>query len=106
MAQIRFQPRKKGLLLIGVLLSILLLGLIIFFSPNSPVLIGIFFILLFFSLFYLLCFALNNTKLSLLISVGLIIILLLRFFHLRHWLYPLLTIAIVVSILITQSNKN
>lgn len=82
-----------------------LTGLVIVFPPVGIVPFAAFFLLLFSALFYLLRFALNHTRRALLLSTGITMLLLLRALGLRHWLYPLLISALLISIEVYAQKK-
>ena len=100
------RSRQKRFLIIG---SIFFLPIIFIITTQVPTIIftTIFFLLLFLSFLYLGRFFLNQTRLSFLLSCAMILWLFLRALQLRHWLYPLLILAIIISIeLYFQKNSH
>src|SRR3989344_5380812 len=100
--------RRKKRLIPTLILTVILwaaLGYFVYsFSPNTPlplpILIDpkiIFFLMLFLALFLSFSLLFNNTRRGILLALGIVSIVLLRFFQLFHALY----IVFVISILIT-----
>lgn len=98
MVTLRLRQRKKSHLVLGIIFILALLIVVVFFPPEEFLIKFLFFLLLFAALFYLLRFALNPTRRALLISAGITLLLLLRALGLRHWLYPLLIVALILSV--------
>jgi hypothetical protein len=68
------------------------------FFPTSPTSIAIFFLLLGSTIGSLLLYLYGNMRRSLLLTAGIIIFLLLRYFGLRQPLYPILLAASILCI--------
>lgn len=68
------------------------------FPPTSPTNLIIFFLLVFFSGLFLSQFVLKKFRLSVLLSTGLTIFLLLRLLDLRQPIYPALLFACLLSL--------
>ena len=98
MSHLHTRPRKKSLLAIGL---ILLLGLILYtiFIPPAGILTLIIFFLIFLAgIFYLAAFGFNNLRKALLTSGGITLMMIFRALELRHWIYPVLILAIIISL--------
>ncbi len=91
-------PRKKSLLLIGLVLLVSLLLFIFLTPPSGMFSFMIFFFLFFVGLFYVCVFGFNSKRQAMLFSGGVTLIMLLRALELRHWIYPLLILAIIISL--------
>lgn len=98
MVTLRLRHRKKSHLVLGLLLTTILFGVVILLPPEGILVKGLFFLLFFSALFYLLRFAFKHSRRALLISIGITLLLLLRALGLRHWLYPLLIVALILSV--------
>ncbi len=68
------------------------------YPPTSPALFLWFYPICFFMLFFLAYALTLHSRRSLLLALGLIVILFLRGMHLRHPLYPVLLILLLVSL--------
>jgi hypothetical protein len=100
------KPRKKTFLIISLISLFFNFIFINVFPPTNFFLILIFFILIGFFIFYLLLFIFKSPRRSLLITLGIILIFILRAIDLKHWLYPSLIIAINTIIEIYFYNKD
>jgi len=98
MPHLHTRPRKKSLLAIGLILLLVLILFVIFIPPTGMLALIIFFLIFFSGIFYLATFGFNNLRRALLTSGGVTFILILRVAELRHWLYPVLILAIIVSL--------
>ena len=96
----KFRPklRKKSHLIIGTIGLTFLIGFMIAFPPQGILLMIAFFSLFLTTLFYLLRYALNQSRTSLFLSTGITLLFILRAYNLRHWLYPLLIFALVLTL--------
>lgn len=98
MHQLHRRPRKKSLLIIGLVLLLALILYIIFVPPAGIFHLIVFFLVLFASCFYLADYGFNSWRRALLVSGGVTLAMLLRALELRHWLYLVLIVAIIISI--------
>ncbi len=102
----RSKPRKKSSLIIGIMGLLILCSLILLIPPRNIFIIGFFFCVLLVSLFYLLSSLFNQRRRALLISSGITFYLILRALDLRHWLYFILIMAIVISLEMYAHNQS
>ena len=65
--------------------------------PDNFIILVIFFILFTVDLFYLLVFILNHRRRAAFIALGITFVFILRALDLKHWLYPLLITALILS---------
>lgn len=68
------------------------------FSPQTNTVIIIFFLILAGGVFSLFMYLLKNTRRSFFITVAFLVFLLLRYLHLREYLYILLLVATIISL--------
>lgn len=100
------RPRKKTTLIIGMLLLGVLAAFMVLLPPTQLWTLIIFFVLFTLAIFFICAFTFNQVFRALLISIGLTVYMILRSLELRHWLYPLLIIAIIVSIEVYRISQN
>src|SRR3989304_8887565 len=94
----RQKPRNVWWLIVGVPGLSALGWLINSYPPTSHVILISFFVFLFISVFYTLLYLLNNVRRATLGALGLVLLLLLRYFQLRHPLYLILLVACLTSL--------
>jgi len=75
-----------------------LAGLLLFFPPDSTLVRGLFFLLIFLGTFSLGIFITKNVRRSLLLAIGLTTYLLLRSFGLRQFFYVVLLGGVLISL--------
>jgi hypothetical protein len=90
--------RNKNHLYIGVGFLIALALIVYFLSPKNLVNLFMFYLLLGLSSFFLLHFLVNHKNRALAISGGIILIFLLRHLGLTSIVYPILVIALILSL--------
>jgi len=91
-------PRNKNYLYLGLGLFVGLILLIYFLPPVNFINLILFYALVFGEVFYLVYFVSNNKRTAFLISAGITLLLVLRQLGLRHFIYPFLILALILSL--------
>lgn len=98
MLKLHKRPRKIWTLILGIISLLMSVALIVTIPPTGILPQFGFFILLFGTLYGLVGYILNHTRRAFLISGALTLYLFLRSLGLTHWIYPLLILAIYITI--------
>lgn len=75
------------------------------FAPDQRLIFILFFFIIFFTCLSLCLYLFNNVRRSVLLSLGIIAFLLLRFLQLRHPLYLVLLLASLISLELYFQNR-
>lgn len=96
---------RSHLMLITIFIFSLFAWFINSYSPNGNLQLLLFFTLWFISVYSLIFTIIMKFRLSLIISLGATVYLLLRFWHLTHPLYLILLLLTLISLELTLKNR-
>lgn len=105
MPRLHTKMRKRGPLILGIILLLFLIGLVMTVPPDSIIVRILFFVLFFGATFYTAKYGFNQTRRALLLSSGLTLYIFIRFLHLFHWLYLVLICILVVALEVYSGKK-
>lgn len=92
------QPRNLTWILVAIVFLSFLAGLVNSVAPNSILILSGFFLLVGLIAFFTSLFILNNVRRSILISLGLVLFLILRYLGLHELTYIILLVACLTSL--------